>query len=477
MAIQSKIKFGTSGWRGIISDDFTFDNVKIVTQAIADFIKSSKKEKGKPIIIGGDARFLSEKFSEVAAEVMAGNGIEVLLCNRDTPTPVISYEIIRRKAAGAINFTASHNPPEYNGLKFSPSWGGPATPAETDIIEKNIQKVKVVRVMSKEDAVKKGLIKYFEPSTYYLKRLKEIIDFKVIKKLKSKIIVDPLYATGRGYLDRILQEQGAKIKVINDYRDVLFGGHPPEPAEKHIGDLIDTVKKEKAIIGIATDGDADRYGIVDSDGTYIQANQILPLLLDYLVRTRGWKGAVVRSVATSHMIDKVAEIYNLKLYETPVGFKYIGEIMTKEDIVIGGEESNGLTVYRHIPEKDGILACLLVVEMVAREKKCIKELLFNLQKKIGTFFTKRENIKLTEIGKIKLQEKLKSFKEKKFGSFNIEKLVTIDGYKFILENGNWAMIRFSGTEPIVRLYAEAKDEVILEQIVKQGKMFVLGKEE
>ncbi len=476
MAIEgkNKIKFGTSGWRGIISDDFTFDNVKIVTQAIADFIKSSKREKGKPVIIGGDARFLSEKFSEVAAEVMAGNNIEVLLCNRDTPTPVISYEIIRRKAAGAINFTASHNPPEYNGLKFSPSWGGPATPAETDIIEKNIQKLKVVKVMKKEEAMKRGLIKIFEPSHYYLKRLKEIIDFKVIKKLKQKIIVDPLYATGRGYLDKILEEEGIKVKVINNYRDVLFGGFPPEPAKKNIGDLIQTVKQEKAIVGVATDGDADRYGIIDSDGTYIQANQILPLLLDYLMRTRNFKGAVVRSVATSHMIDKVAEIYNLKLYETPVGFKYIGEIMQKEDIVIGGEESNGLTIFRHIPEKDGILACLLVIEMAAREKKNLKELLNKLQEKTGKFFTKRENIKLTETGKIKLLEKLKNFKEKEFGKFKIEKLITIDGFKFMFENNSWVMIRFSGTEPIIRIYAEANNEVILNQIMEQGKEFVLS---
>jgi len=471
---KNKIKFGTSGWRGIISDDFTFDNVKIVTQAIADFIKSSKREKGKPVIIGGDARFLSEKFSEVAAEVMAGNNIEVLLCNRDTPTPVISYEIIRRKAAGAINFTASHNPPEYNGLKFSPSWGGPATPAETDIIEKNIQKLKVVKVMKKEEAMKRGLIKIFEPSHYYLKRLKEIIDFKVIKKLKQKIIVDPLYATGRGYLDKILEEEGIKVKVINNYRDVLFGGFPPEPAKKNIGDLIQTVKQEKAIVGVATDGDADRYGIIDSDGTYIQANQILPLLLDYLMRTRNFKGAVVRSVATSHMIDKVAEIYNLKLYETPVGFKYIGEIMQKEDIVIGGEESNGLTIFRHIPEKDGILACLLVIEMAAREKKNLKELLNKLQEKTGKFFTKRENIKLTETGKIKLLEKLKNFKEKEFGKFKIEKLITIDGFKFMFENNSWVMIRFSGTEPIIRIYAEANNEVILNQIMEQGKEFVLS---
>lgn len=470
---MQKIKFGTSGWRGIISDDFTFDNVKIVTQAIADFIKSNKKEKGKPVIIGGDARFLSEKFSEVAAEVMAGNNIEVLLCNRDTPTPVIAYEIIRRKAAGAINFTASHNPPEYNGLKFSPSWGGPATKEITDIIEKNIGKVKVVKIFEKEKALKNGMIKIIDPSIYYIKRLKEIIDFNVLKKLKSKIIVDPLFSTGRDYLDRILIDEGIKIKVINNYRDVLFGGFPPEPAEKNIQDLIETVKKEKAILGIATDGDADRYGIVDSDGTYIQANYILPLLLDYLMKTRNWKGVVVRSVATSHMIDKVAEIYGLKLYETPVGFKYIGEIMIKEDIIIGGEESNGLTIYRHIPEKDGILACLLVAEMVARENKTVKELLKELYKKTGEFYTERVNIKLTEAGKIKLQEKLAKYDKKTFGHYNIKKLITIDGFKFIFDNNLWLMIRLSGTEPIIRLYAEANTKKELNELIEEGRKFIL----
>ena len=473
MSSKVDIKFGTSGWRGIISDDFTFDNVKTVCQAIATFIKSKKDLAGKPVIIGGDARFLSDKFARAAAEVMAGNGIKALLCDRDTPTPAIAYQIIRKKAAGGINFTASHNPPEYNGLKFSPSWGGPATPEETDVIEANIKKVKVVKTLDLETATKQGLIKTFDPSEEYLDRIKQIIDFDIIRKSKLKIVVDPLFSTGRGYLDRLLADAGANIKVINDKKDCMFGGFPPEPAEKNVADLIAAVKKDKAILGVATDGDADRYGIIDSDGSYIQANKILPLLLDYLVKSRPeWHGSVVRSVATSHMIDKVAKMHKLKLHETPVGFKYIGEIMTKEDIIIGGEESNGLTIHRHVPEKDGIIACLLVVEMVARTKKNVKTLLKELEEKTGPFLNTRKNFRLSDAKKEALVKKLKTVKMAKIGKYEVKDTITIDGFKFVLGEDTWIMTRFSGTEPIVRLYGEAKDKKVLDDIMAEGEKFV-----
>ncbi len=472
--MSAEIKFGTSGWRGIMSEDFTFDNVRIVVQAIADFLKTQKNLEGKPVIVGGDARFLSDKFSEAAAEVLAANGISSLVCDRDTPTPVISFEIIRRKAAGGINFTASHNPAQYNGLKFSPAWGGPATVAETKHIEDNLKKTPIEKVkrMTLEEGKKKGLIKIFDPSEFYLKRIKEIVDFSVIKKSKMKIIADPLYATGRGYLDTLLKEAGANVTVINDKRDVLFGGFPPEPAEKNVGDLIAAVKKHKAILGVATDGDGDRYGIIDSDGAYIPANKILALLLDYLMRTRKWKGSVVRSVATSGWIDRVAKVYGLTLHETPVGFKYIGDIMTREEIIIGGEESNGLTVHGHIPEKDGIIACLLVVEMVARAKKSIKQLLKDLEEKVGAIFTDKLNFRLTEEKKQALVAKLKKGGITKIGTYKVENLITLDGHKFMLGNGNWAMVRLSGTEPIVRLYAEAATAKDLKAILKAGEEFI-----
>lgn len=470
--MSASIKFGTSGWRGIISDDFTFANVKIVCQAIADLIKTKKGPKS--VIIGGDARFLSDKFSDAAAGVMAGNGIKALLCDRDTPTPVIAFEIIRRKASGGINFTASHNPPEYNGLKFSPSWGGPATPDDTDKIEANIRKVKVVKTVNKEEAVKRGLISVFDPKPFYLKRIKEIADFSAIKKSKMKIVADPLFSTGRGYLDTLLQEAGADVTVINDKKDVLFGGFPPEPAEKNVADLIAAVKKEKAVLGVATDGDADRYGIIDSDGSYIPANKILPLLLDYLVVSRPkWSGCTIRSVATSHMLDRVAKLHDVELRETPVGFKYIGEIMTKEDIIIGGEESNGLTVHGHVPEKDGIIACLLVAEMAACTKKNLKTLLAALEEKTGPFFNTRKNFRLTEDKKHALVKRLDEFRFGKIGNYEVKQHITVDGHKFMLGEDTWVMTRMSGTEPIVRLYGEAKSKKVLDDIMKAGEKFIL----
>jgi phosphoglucomutase len=270
-----------------------------------------------------------------------------------------------------------------------------------------------------------------------------------------------------------MDEAGANIKVINDKKDVLFGGFPPEPAEKNVQDLIAMVKKEKAMLGVATDGDADRYGIIDSDGSYIPANKILPLLLDYLVKTRpDWHGSVVRSVATSHMIDKVAKLHHLTLHETPVGFKFIGEIMTKEDIIIGGEESNGLTVYRHVPEKDGIIACLLVAEMVANTKKNIKTLLKELEEKTGPFFNTRKNFKLSEAKKTALVKKLKAGKISKIGKYEVLKTITVDGFKYMLGEDTWIMTRFSGTEPIVRLYGESKDEKTLVDIMAEGEKLV-----
>ncbi len=254
----------------------------------------------------------------------------------------------------------------------------------------------------------------------------------------------------------------------------MFGGFPPDPAEKNVQDMIKKVKEKKAILGVVTDGDADRYGIIDSDGTYIQANKILPLLLDYLMKTRKWKGSVVRSVATSHMIDRVAKLHKLKLHETPVGFKYIGDIMTRENIIIGGEESNGLTVHRHVPEKDGIIACLLVVEMVARTRKNIKTLLKKLAAKTGNFYTERNNYRLSEAKKQKLMKTLKNNKIKKIGRYNVLEIITVDGYKFMLGEDTWIMTRFSGTEPIVRLYAEAKSKKVLKDILKAGEKLILN---
>lgn len=463
------IKFGTSGWRGIISDDFTFDNVRRVSQAISNYIL--EKEKGRVsngVIIGYDTRFLSEEFAKVSAEVLSSNGIKVLLTKRDTPTPVISYEIIRRGLAGGINITASHNPPYYNGLKFSPSWGGPALPSTTIIIENYANDKNLV--------VKSGLkskIMNIDPRMDYINYIKKKVDLKLIKKSRLKVGVDCLYGTGRDYLDYILKGFTSKIEVLHNNRDVYFGGSSPEPSLENLRELINIMKEKKLSIGLAVDGDADRFGIIDNDGTFITPNEVLSLLMVYLKKTRGWKGCVVRTVATTHFIDALGKKYDIPVRETPVGFKYIGEIMLKEDMIIGGEESGGLTIYKHIPEKDGILACLLMLEMVAYEKKSIKEILKNLYKEVGFFINTRLNIRLSEDKKERLINTLKNNPPSKFGEFEVDKLITIDGYKFLLKDGSWIMIRLSGTEPLVRCYVESNSREKLKVLTELGKKFIL----
>ena len=370
MAIE-KIKFGTSGWRGVIADDFTFERVRVVRKPSQTTLRR-RDLKDKGVVVGYDTRFLSERFAAEAVKVLAANGIRSYLSNRDVPTPAVAFEIIRRKAAGGINFTASHNPPEYNGLKFSPAWGGPALPEDHKRYRDTGQcasRKKLHRRMPLAEAKQKGMVEDADLRKAYLDDLRKKIDFEPIKKAKLKIAVDLLYGTGRDYLDSALKDAGCAITVVHGYRDALFGGHAPEPSEENLAELSAVMKKGKFDIGLAVDGDADRFGVMDPDGTYINPNQVLALVLDYLCRTRGWKGGAARSIATSHLIDAVAKKHGIEVYETGVGFKFIGDLLVQGKIIFGGEESAGMTIKDHVPEKDGILACLLVAEMVSSEKK------------------------------------------------------------------------------------------------------------
>ena len=471
------ITFGTSGWRGIIADDFTFDNVRIVTQAIADTIRAQNKKTGIPaVIIGYDTRFLSERFAELSAEVLCANGIPVKLCKRDTPTPVIAYEIIRQKLSGVINYTASHNPWNYNGIKFSPEWGGPALPETTKAIEKRCRELTAaqIKTMPLDAGRAKGLLDDADPRALYFKRMKELVDFSALKKANLKVVTDVLYGTGRGYLDELLDQAGVRQKVLHNNRDVLFGGNAPEPAESNLQEMKSIMKKESCTLGLATDGDADRFGIIDSDGTFINPNQTIALLLYHLVKTRNWKGLVARSVMTTHLIDRLAETLGLIVKETPVGFKYIGEIMVNnpKEFIIGGEESGGLTIRGHVPEKDGILACLLAAEMVAMSKKPLRKTLAEIAKLTGPIISTRVNFHLTTDAVARFKEILINKLPHDIGGMNVEKTITLDGYKFILPETAWLGMRFSGTEPVVRLYAEASSDVKLKKIVAAGKAFI-----
>jgi alpha-D-glucose phosphate-specific phosphoglucomutase len=460
---MASIKFGTSGWRGIIARDFTFDNVRLATQGIADYLSKVQGLKSKVVVMGYDTRFLGCEFSLAAAEVLAANGLKPLLCNRDTPTPVIAHTIRHRKAAGGINMTASHNPAEYQGLKFSTSNGAPATPEVTRQIEANIAKLQAQGWSFQGAVIGTYQCPTFDPQPDYFKQLHRLIDFGALKKAKLNVAVELEYGTGRGYLDTLLESVGAKITVFHGEIDPLFGGHHPEPNAAGMADVSKFVRSGKAQIGLGLDGDADRFGIVDKDGTWLTPNQILALALYHLKKNRGWTGAVVRTVPTSHQVDAVAELLGVKVYETPVGFKYIGALMESEPIIVGGEESGGLSVKGHVPEKDGILACLLMAELVATEKKSLGQILKELSKQIGEFYTDRINVSFAPEKKDALLAKLGSGL-KNIATFKVEKFITTDGFKFLLPNREWVAFRASGTEPLIRCYIEAKSKAGLKKL-------------
>jgi alpha-D-glucose phosphate-specific phosphoglucomutase len=464
------IKFGTSGWRDIIAREFTFDNVRLATQGIADYLKSELANPQsviagrKPVLIlGYDTRFLAKEFALAAAEVLAANGIEPLLCDRDTPTPVIAYAIRHRKALGGINFTASHNPPEYQGLKFSTGNGAPATPEVTKQIEDNIARLKAGNFSFKGAVIGTYQCKTFNPQPDYFKQLHKLIEFSVLKRARLKVAVDLSYGTGHGYLDTLLESVGARVTLFHNELNPLFGGHHPEPNAENMAPVSKFVRSGKAQIGLGLDGDADRFGVVDKSGTWLTPNQILTLALYHLKKNRGWTGAVVRTVPTSHQVDAVAELLGVKVHETPVGFKYIGALMETEPIIVGGEESGGLSVKGHVPEKDGILACLLMAELVATEKKSLGQILAELSKKIGHFYTDRINISFAPEKKDALLAKLAAGLQS-IGPFKVEKFITTDGYKFLLPNREWVAFRASGTEPLIRCYIEARSKANLTKL-------------
>ncbi len=461
------IKFGTSGWRAIIADDFTFSNVRLVTESICSYLKEANAANGQTIIIGHDSRFMGETFCEVAAEIAKNKGFRVLLCDHPTPTPTISHAILANNACGGINFTASHNPPEYQGIKFSTSDGSPALPEITKRVEEII-----VHRPNLED-VSGGKIESFNPRQAYLDDLKTKISFDVIAEANGKYAYDALYGTGRGYLDKVLRDLGLEVETLHDWRDVTFGGKSPEPSEKQVGELIEAVKSKNLTLGLATDGDGDRFGVIDGNGNFISPNHLIAILLDYLAESRGWTKGVARSVATSHFIDRVAKSRGLKVYETPVGFKFIGELINKDEIILGGEESAGLSIRGHFPEKDGILACLLAAEAVAARGKSLTEQLSELESKVGKLESGRIGVKLTQEVAAKLKEKLAQ-EPSEIGGKKIVKINRMDGVKFIFADESWMLMRPSGTEPMVRIYAESESITDLEELLNEGRNYLLG---
>lgn len=461
------IRFGTSGWRAVIADEFTFSNVKRVTNAICSYLKTEKDESGQILILGHDSRFMGEKFASAAAAIAAEKGFRVLKCTGPTPTPTISHSIRDQKAAGAMNFTASHNPPEYQGIKFSTADGAPAMPEITKQIEAGIESnIEAANATG-------GSIEDFDPRPAYLADLAAKINFAAIADANGRFAYDALWGTGRGYLDKILRDHGLEVETIHDWRDVTFGGRSPEPAEDHLDELREAVTSKKLTLGIATDGDGDRFGIIDSNGAFITANELVALLTDYLAESRGWTQGVARSVATSHLVDRVAAKRGIKLYETPVGFKFIGELINRDEIILGGEESAGLSIRGHYPEKDGLLACLLAAEAVSVRKASLTEQLDVLYEEVGKLESGRIGVKLTDEVAASLKERLAQ-EPAEIGGRRVEKINRIDGVKFIFADQSWMLMRPSGTEPLVRIYAESESRKDLEDLLEQGRKYLLG---
>lgn len=467
----SPIKFGTSGWRGLIARDFTFANVRLATAAIARYLQSQLQDKRSPlfkrkpvVILGYDTRFLGKEFTLCAADVLARHNLTPLMCNRDAPTPVIAHTIRTKKAIGGINMTASHNPAEYQGLKFSTANGAPAPPEVTRLVEGQIPLLLRDQWLARFKPDEAFQCQTIDPRPDYVKQIHKLVRFDTIAKAKLKVAVELVYGTGRGYLDTLLKEAGATITVFHGEPNPLFGGHPPEPNKERMAEVSRFVRSGKAQLGLGVDGDADRFGIVDKDGTWLTPNQVLALTLYHLKKNRHWNGSVVRTVPTSHQVDAVAALLGVKVHETPVGFKYIGALMESEPVIVGGEESGGLSVQSHVPEKDGIVACLFMAELVATEGKSLGRILRQLEKQTGPFFTERINIDIAEAAKKHLLAKLGGGLDS-IGPFRVEKFITTDGFKFLLPDGEWAAFRASGTEPVFRCYLEAKSAAHLSQLI------------
>jgi phosphomannomutase len=477
------IHFGTDGWRAVISDTFTFDNLRILVQAIADAVSSDHWDKSgnggqapdpKKIVVGFDTRFLSDRYAGEAARVLAGNGFTVLLANSDAPTPAISYAVKHQCAIAGIMITASHNAPRYNGVKLKGAFGGSALPEQCRRVEiyitDNEHQARGPNLMDYQKAREANLIQKFNPLPAYFDHLRTLINTDIISEKPQRFVVDAMYGAGRGVIKSFLQGTGCEVAEIRGEMNPGFGSIHPEPIAKYLGALSSAVSSGMGDFGIVTDGDADRIGAMDERGTFIDPHKIMALGLQYLVEKRGWTGAVVRTVSTTRMIDRLASRYGLKLYETPVGFNHIADYMMSEDVLIGGEESGGISFKGHIPEGDGPIMGLLLVEMIASSGKTLNQLVNDLLKDVGPAFYERTDLRLSRpVAKAEMTEFLTKRAPAQIGPEKVTEVSQRDGIKYIMSDDSWLLIRPSGTEPVLRVYAEGRSQEMVKALLDYGE--------
>ena len=474
------IHFGTDGWRAVISDSFTFSNLRMVAQAIADAASSEHWNKdadpqmdNRKFVVGFDTRFLSDRYAAEVARVLAANGFSVLLAQSDSPTPAISFAVKQNHAAGGVMITASHNAPRYNGVKLKTTYNNSTLPEQCHRIKiyitDNEEQSRGPNLMDYQKAKESGLITKFNPLPAYFDHMRKLINSDVIAENPQRFVIDSMYGSGRGVIRAFLQGTGCEITEVRGEMNPGFGGVHPEPIGKNLGALTGAIGAGLGSFGLATDGDADRIGAMDERGNFVDPHKIMALSLKYLFEVRGLKGAVVRTVSTTRMIDRLAKRYGLPVYETPVGFNHIADHMMNEKVLIGGEESGGISFLGHIPEGDGPIMGLLLVEMIAHYRKTLGELVADLLADVGPAFYERTDLRLARpISKSEMTTFITNNAPKSIGGKSIVEISSLDGVKFILEDDSWLLIRPSGTEPVLRVYAESRSEQLMKDLLAFG---------
>ena len=469
--MSSGIKFGTDGWRAIIAEDYTYANVRTCAQAVAEYLRAEGKGDA-PLVVGYDTRFASEGFAAAVAEVAAANGLKVFLAKQAIPTPVVSFAVIHYRAGGGIAITASHNPGAYNGFKYKPDYGGSASPEVIDALEERIESIHERRTVKREPIaalLEAGRVEYVDPSEAYLARVNELVDLSDVRRAGLKVVADAMYGAGSGYFGRLLTGGSTQVIGIRQERNPAFPGIAPEPISPNLGASFRAVADELADVGLATDGDADRIGLIDEQGTFINQHQVYALLLLYLLEFRGMRGPAVRSVTSSTMADRLGEIYGIPIYETPVGFKYIGPKMQEVGAIMGGEESGGFGFVGHIPERDAVVSGAFLLDLMVKLKRPMSEVIRYLQDRVGAFYYDRVDVHFAAAEREAILQRVANSQPAELDGSKVLSVNTIDGYKFFADDGSWLLIRFSGTEPLLRIYTETTSPDRVQRILGEGR--------